>query len=417
MTAPRVFGVVDKVIETGQDPRRFTEDLLRRLRDLVIVAAVPDAPATGLIDVAEDQAERLVAQAARFGPAELIRAADLVATGLTEMRGATAPRLLLELICARVLLPGADHSTEGVAGAPRPARAPDDDRRWRRGAHSCRAGPRRASTRRAARRAALRGDSACPDARAARAREPVVDEALSPAEPSRVETRAEPAPAAGARARAPAGAPAGRPRRPGHRDRGRVAAEPGRRTPDLARPRSRPVKQRRRFTWILLTQNAQVIAVDAETLTVGLQQRRRARLLRRRRQRRDRAAGRDRRDRSRLEGRDHRRPRCRGRRAATTGRAGRRAPSVETSPSTPPAAVDEVAPEPAAPVPSPSATARQAIAPTRTAGGDEAAPERPADADGGARPDDDDAESAGLDGAELLQQALGAQVIEEIPHQ
>ena len=109
-----VFGVVDKVIETGQDPRRFTEDLLRRLRDLVIVAAVPDAPATGLIDVSQDQGERLVAQAARFGKAELSRAADLVATGLTEMRGATAPRLLLELICARVLLPGADHTTLGV---------------------------------------------------------------------------------------------------------------------------------------------------------------------------------------------------------------------------------------------------------------------------------------------------------------
>ena len=109
-----VFRVVDKVVETGQDPRRFTEDLLRRLRDLVIVAAVPDAPATGLIDVSEDQGERLVAQAARFGSAELSRAADLVATGLTEMRGATAPRLLLELICARVLLPGADHGTDGL---------------------------------------------------------------------------------------------------------------------------------------------------------------------------------------------------------------------------------------------------------------------------------------------------------------
>ncbi|MGA8846644.1 MAG: DNA polymerase III subunit gamma and tau, partial [Nocardioides sp.] len=109
-----VFGVVDKVIETGQDPRRFTEDLLRRLRDLVIVAAVPDAPATGLIDVSQDQGERLVAQASRFGRADLSRAADLVATGLTEMRGATAPRLLLELICARVLLPGADHTTQGV---------------------------------------------------------------------------------------------------------------------------------------------------------------------------------------------------------------------------------------------------------------------------------------------------------------
>lgn len=109
-----VFQVVDKVIETGRDPRRFTEDLLRRLRDLVIVAAVPDAPATGLLDIAQDAGERLVAQAARFGAADLSRAADVVAAGLTEMRGATAPRLLLELICARVLLPGADHDTEGV---------------------------------------------------------------------------------------------------------------------------------------------------------------------------------------------------------------------------------------------------------------------------------------------------------------
>ena len=109
-----VFRVIDKVVETGQDPRRFTEDLLRRLRDLVIVAAVPDAPASGLIDVAQDAGERLVAQAARFGVHDLSRAADLVAAGLTEMRGATAPRLLLELICARVLLPGADDSTDGL---------------------------------------------------------------------------------------------------------------------------------------------------------------------------------------------------------------------------------------------------------------------------------------------------------------
>ena len=110
-----VFGVVDKVIETGQDPRRFAEDLLRRLRDLVIVAAVPGAPGSGLIDVPEDQGERLVAQAARFGATDLSRAADIVATGLTEMRGATAPRLLLELICARVLLPGADDTTRALA--------------------------------------------------------------------------------------------------------------------------------------------------------------------------------------------------------------------------------------------------------------------------------------------------------------
>ncbi len=113
--AAAVFGVVDKVIETGQDPRRFTEDLLQRLRDLVIIAAVPDASATGLIDVPEDQAERLVAQAARFGRHDLSRAADLVATGLTDLKGTTAPRLLLELLCARILLPGADDSTDGLA--------------------------------------------------------------------------------------------------------------------------------------------------------------------------------------------------------------------------------------------------------------------------------------------------------------
>ena len=118
-----VFGVVDKVIETGQDPRRFTEDLLRRLRDLVIVAAVPGATGSGLIDVSEDQGERLVAQAARFGATDLSRAADILATGLTEMRGATAPRLLLELLCARVLLPGADHTTAGDRRPARPARA------------------------------------------------------------------------------------------------------------------------------------------------------------------------------------------------------------------------------------------------------------------------------------------------------
>ena len=108
-----VFGVVDKVIEIGQDPRRFTEDLLRRLRDLVIMAAAPESARGGLLEVSDDAADRLSAQAARFGRAELVRAADVVAAGLTEMRGATAPRLLLELICARLLLPGADDSALG----------------------------------------------------------------------------------------------------------------------------------------------------------------------------------------------------------------------------------------------------------------------------------------------------------------
>ncbi|GAA2759905.1 DNA polymerase-3 subunit gamma/tau [Actinopolymorpha rutila] len=109
-----VFTVVDKVIESGQDPRRFAEDLLRRLRDLVIVSAVPDAIERGLLEGPADQAERLTAQAARLGTAELTRAADLVNDGLNEMRGATAPRLHLELICARILLPAVDDSEQGL---------------------------------------------------------------------------------------------------------------------------------------------------------------------------------------------------------------------------------------------------------------------------------------------------------------
>ncbi|MGW5199833.1 DNA polymerase III subunit gamma and tau [Streptomyces spiralis] len=101
------FEVVDRVIEGGNDPRRFVADLLERLRDLVILAAVPDAAEKGLIDAPADVVERMQAQARSFGAAELSRAADLVNEGLTEMRGATSPRLQLELICARVLLPAA----------------------------------------------------------------------------------------------------------------------------------------------------------------------------------------------------------------------------------------------------------------------------------------------------------------------
>lgn len=101
------FEVVDRIIEGGNDPRRFVADLLERLRDLVILAAVPDAAEKGLFDAPADVLERMQAQAGVFGAAELSRAADLVNEGLTEMRGATSPRLQLELICARVLLPAA----------------------------------------------------------------------------------------------------------------------------------------------------------------------------------------------------------------------------------------------------------------------------------------------------------------------
>ncbi|GAA2496861.1 DNA polymerase III subunit gamma and tau [Terrabacter carboxydivorans] len=101
------FRQVDRVIESGHDPRRFVEDLLERLRDLIIVAAIPEGAGQVLRGVPEDQLERMRVQQAGFGPGALSRAADIVNTGLTEMTGATAPRLQLELICARILLPAA----------------------------------------------------------------------------------------------------------------------------------------------------------------------------------------------------------------------------------------------------------------------------------------------------------------------
>jgi DNA polymerase III subunit gamma/tau len=103
-----VFRVVDKVVESGHEPRRFVEDLLERLRDLLVISAVPDGAHTVLRGQPEDQLERMRQQASRFGTAQLSRAADVVNSGLTELTGATSPRLQLELICARVLLPGAD---------------------------------------------------------------------------------------------------------------------------------------------------------------------------------------------------------------------------------------------------------------------------------------------------------------------
>ncbi|MEV5570587.1 DNA polymerase III subunit gamma and tau [Spirillospora sp. NPDC052269] len=102
-----VFAAIDRVVESGQDPRRFAADLLERVRDLVILSNVPEAGGSGLLNVPSDELEQMRRQASSLGPAELTRAADLLHTGLTEMRGATSPRLLLELMAARILLPGA----------------------------------------------------------------------------------------------------------------------------------------------------------------------------------------------------------------------------------------------------------------------------------------------------------------------
>ncbi|HLH58692.1 MAG TPA: DNA polymerase III subunit gamma and tau, partial [Streptosporangiaceae bacterium] len=102
-----VYRVVNRIIEGGHEPRRFAADLLDRFRDLIVLASVPDAAGTGLLDAPPDRLELMTAQAARFGLASLTRAAEIMSDGLDQMRGATSPRLILELLCAQVLLPTA----------------------------------------------------------------------------------------------------------------------------------------------------------------------------------------------------------------------------------------------------------------------------------------------------------------------
>ncbi|MEU0681279.1 MULTISPECIES: DNA polymerase III subunit gamma and tau [Streptomyces] len=330
------FEVVDRVIEGGNDPRRFVADLLERLRDLVILAAIPDAADKGLIDAPADVIERMQAQAGTFGPAELGRAADIVNEGLTEMRGATSPRLQLELICARVLLPAAygderslmarlDRIERGVqfsaggaaAGVPALGYVPGPE------AHHGAAAPAPDAVEPgggpAAARAAVRTQgqptpaaAPSPDRTQAQTQAP----APAPAPPS----AAPQAPPAAAAAPAPAtppgawptatpagggGAGAGAGRRPGGWPTAAPtgggasrAQSPQPTAPSAlaasATPSAPPapatppggggggldprmlwpniletVKNRRRFTWILLSQNAQVTGFDGTTLQLG----------------------------------------------------------------------------------------------------------------------------------------------------
>lgn len=110
-----LFEVVNRVIESGHDPRRFVEDLLERLRDLILVQAMGAAADGVLRATPPDQLDRMRAQAARLGPAELSRGADITNAALAEMVGASSPRIHLELLCARLMLPAADDGARGLA--------------------------------------------------------------------------------------------------------------------------------------------------------------------------------------------------------------------------------------------------------------------------------------------------------------
>jgi DNA polymerase-3 subunit gamma/tau len=433
-----VFSVIDKVIESGQDPRRFGEDLLRRLRDLVIVAAVPDAPAKGIIDVPEDQAERLTAQSARFGRADLARAADILSQGLTDMRGATAPRMLLELVCARVLLPGADDTTEGVH-----ARLDRIERRMDIGgtvsADRGSAEPRQDhAARQPAGTSPQPPPPQAPEAPAAPAggeppERPVAAESAPPAAAAPTESPVSPEPEP-ADEQAPAEAPT--PAQPAASGGSGSSAAAGgmnlaevRRLWDDVLDRVAGFK---RTTWSLVSHNATVVDAGNGVLTLGFSTPgiRDTFVNRSDHQEYVRQAMID------VLGVDWRIEAI-----VTAGDAGaRRTPSAPTRPApapaapvAPPPADPPAGPPPAAPPPDTGASApppadtprikaseetmqraRGAIRPTRNGAVDSG--EGSGGSDDDAHPDDADADDPDLGHDELLARELGARVIEEIPH-
>jgi DNA polymerase-3 subunit gamma/tau len=224
-----LFKTIDRVIESGHDPRRFTSDMLERIRDLMIVDALKDSTANSILrDLPDDQMERMRNQANRIGTANLSRAADIAAEGLTQMRGATAPRLILELICGRILLPIGDNSEAGMLS-------------------------RIERLERAENIAPLTSSAASAPARTVEAKEKAASthstEALSsskaPEEKPAVKEKDSTAKHV-----------------PGNFDITALR----RAWPDVIED----VKKRRRLTWSLLSASAQVLSVDEDAITIGI---------------------------------------------------------------------------------------------------------------------------------------------------
>jgi DNA polymerase-3 subunit gamma/tau len=223
-----LFKTIDRVIESGHDPRRFTSDMLERVRDLMIVDALKDSTANSILrDMPDDQMERMRNQANRIGTANLSRAADIAAEGLTQMRGATAPRLILELICGRILLPIGDNTEAGMLS-------------------------RIERLERAENIAPLTSSAASAPARTVEAKEKTASthstEALSSSKETKVATPAPEKPKAS----------------PAHGAFDIAALR--RAWPDVIED----VKKRRRLTWSLLSASAQVLSVDEDAITIGI---------------------------------------------------------------------------------------------------------------------------------------------------
>jgi DNA polymerase III subunit gamma/tau len=229
-----LFKTIDRVIESGHDPRRFTSDMLERIRDLMIVDALKDSTANSILrDMPDDQMERMRNQANRIGTANLSRAADIAAEGLTQMRGATAPRLILELICGRILLPIGDNTEAGMLS--------------------------RIERLERAENIAPLTSSRSSETRTAEPKETTTSaHSDSDVTPSKVEEVAPAAPKA--KEAAPVAAP--KANVPGNFD---IAAL-RRAWPDVIED----VKKRRRLTWSLLSASAQVLSVDENAITIGI---------------------------------------------------------------------------------------------------------------------------------------------------
>jgi len=220
-----LFSTVDRVIESGSDPRRFAQDLLERLRDLIIVGAVDDNNSKVLNEYPEDQLERIRTQSKLIGVANLIRSADIVAEGLTQMRGATPPRLLLELMCGRILLPASDDSAV-LARIERLEKA--------------------------ATLTPINKSEPAPVAKAELVKEKSAEKI--------VEKPAEKVVAKEEKVEAPKAVPVAKPT-------GNVDVAALRRMwPDVIEN----VKKRRRLTWSLLSASAQILGLDDQAITIGI---------------------------------------------------------------------------------------------------------------------------------------------------
>jgi DNA polymerase-3 subunit gamma/tau len=221
-----LFKTIDLLVESGHDPRRFAFDLLERLRDLVIVEALDDAANAVLRGYPEDQLSRMRSQAARIGSASLNRAASLVAEGLTQMRGATPPRLILELVAGKITIPQGDNSDVGLLSRM--------ERLERQSGFDLPATP------------------------APRAERPAVkaENKSETKTESKTETKSEPAKVEPKKSEVKSEKPAG----------SADVAALRRMWPDVVEN----VKRRRRLTWSLLSASAQIMSVDDKHITIGI---------------------------------------------------------------------------------------------------------------------------------------------------